>query len=277
MPLVLGEPVSAPANFWRAQLGALQSLLGTHWEAPQRLVAIPITLMGCLVIGGMVLLWLRRERFIPLYFFVYVLVMCLTPWPNQFPRYLTPLTPFLALSLFYLLASVAEWRSKQDSGWSRKASIALPVLLLAMIFFVQGLTLTQTVVRGRRLVTYYDASGNEMKYPLFYYDSQWEPVNTALEWLRWRSKSGEVIAATAPHSAYLRTKLKAVLPPLEADSELAQRLLDSVPVKYVVLDSLGLPGISERYAAPTIVKHPQLWTLIYVAPGGGARIYERVQ
>ncbi len=47
--------------------------------------------------------------------------------------------------------------------------------------------------------------------------------------------------------------------------------MDSVPVKYVVLDNLGIPGISERYAAPTVESHPHLWKLIYVAPGGGAR------
>jgi hypothetical protein len=277
MPLALGEPVSAPASFWQAQLQWFLSLAGLKWAVPKWLVAIPITLMGFLVIAGMVLLWVRGERFIPLYFSAYVLVTCLTPWPDQFPRYFTPLTPLLALSLFYLLSSVAEWRRKQGSPWLRRASLALTLLLLALIFFVQGLTLTQAYARGRRLVTYYDASGNEIKYPLFYYDSRWEPVNTALEWLRRRAQPGEVVAAAAPHSTHLRTGLKAVLPPLEADSELAARLLDSVPVKYVVLDTLGIPGISERYAAPAVEKHPQLWKLIYLAPGGGARIYERAQ
>jgi hypothetical protein len=277
MPLALGEPVSAPATFWQAQLQWFLSLAGEQWAVPKWLVAIPITLMGFLVVAGMALLWIRGERFIPLYFSAYVLVTCLTPWPDQFPRYFTPLTPLLALSLFHLLSSVAEWRSKQDSLWLRKACLALTLLLLALIFFVQGLTLTQAYARGRRLVTYYDASGNEIKYPLFYYDARWEPVNTALEWLRRRAQPGEAVAATAPHSTHLRTGLKAVLPPLEADSELAARLLDSVPVKYVVLDTLGIPGISERYAAPAVEKHPQLWKLIYLAPGGGARIYERAQ
>jgi hypothetical protein len=102
-------------------------------------------------------------------------------------------------------------------------------------------------------------------------------VNAALEWLRRRARTGEVVAATAPHAAYLRTGLKAVLPPLEADSELAARLLDSARVNYVVLDFLRYPGISERYAAPAVEKHPQSWKLIYAAPDGGARIYERVR
>ena len=226
------------------------------------------------MIGGMVLLWIRQEWFIPLYCLAYVFVTCMTPWPEQFPRYLMPLTPFLALSLLGLLAWVAAWRRERERNWERKVRLLLTILLLSMIFVVQGLTLTHAYVRGHRLVTYYDASGNETQYPLFYHD--WEAVNAAFEWLRRRGRPDDVIAATAPHSAYLRTGLKAVLPPMESDSERAQRLLDSVPVKYVVLDNLGIPGISERYAAPAIEGHPQMWKPIYVAPGGAARIYERL-
>ena len=275
MPHALGEPVSAPASFWRAQLTAFLSLIHSKQTPPRWLVSVPITMIGCVVIAGMPLLFARGEWFIPLYFVAYVLVTCLTPWPDQFPRYFTPLTPFLAVSLFNVVASVMTWRRRQGPGWDRAAVRIVTILLLSMIFVVQGLTLTQAWARGRSLVTYYDASGKEIKYPLFYHDPRWEPVNTALEWLRRRSKPGEVIAATAPHSAYLRTGLPAVLPPMERDTEEAQRLLDSVPVKYIVLDVLGIPGISERYAAPAVESHPHLWKLIYVAPGGGARIYER--
>ena len=276
MPHALGEPVSAPARFWRGLLAAFYSRLGSKRAPPEWLVAVPIIAIGCLVIGGMVLLWTRQEWFIPLYFSVYVLVTCLTPWPEQFWRYFAPLTPFLALSLFYLLASVAAWCTRRERRWDRKVTSLLTVLLLFMIFLVHGWTSTQAWARGRTPVTYYDVSGNEIKYPrLFYHDPRWEPVNTALEWLRRHGKPGDVIAATAPHSAYLRTGLKAVLPPLESDRERAQRLLDSVPVKYVILDVLGIPGISERYAAPTIERHPQMWKPVYVAPDGGARIYER--
>jgi hypothetical protein len=277
MPQALGEPVSAPASFWRAHLAAFLSLIGSQRAAPHWLVVIPLTLIGCLVIGGMILLWVRQERFIPLYFSAYTLMVCMTPWPDQFPRYLMPLSPFLALSLFYTLAFLADWRKKQDRRRYRKAVPALTVLLLVMVFFVQGLTLTHSYTRGRRPVSYYDVNGNEIIYTLFYYDPRWGPVNTALEWLRRHGDPVGIIAATAPHTAYLRTGMKAVLPPLEADRERAQRLLDSAQVKYVILDFLGIPGISERYAEPAIEKHPQLWKQIYVAPNGGARIYERVE
>jgi hypothetical protein len=276
MPVALGEAVSAPASFWgQAHLATAMSLVGFRMVVPPWLVAIPIALLGCAVIAGVVRLWCHQERLIPLYVSAYVAVTSLTPWPEQVPRYMASLTPFLALALFNVVAAGMAWRRKQEHGWKRRASLVLTVLLLAVVFLVEGLTVTHAYARGRSLATYYDGSGNESKYPLFYHDPDWESVNVALEWLRRHGKRGEIIAATAPHSAYLRSGLKAVLPPMETDPERAQRLLDSARVRYVLLDTLGRPGISERYATPTIEAHSTLWRLVYVAPGGTARIYER--
>jgi hypothetical protein len=50
-----------------------------------------------------------------------------------------------------------------------------------------------------------------------------------------------------------------------------------VPVSFLVLDELGLPGISERYAAPVVARHPESWRLVYTAPDNKARVYERVR
>ena len=57
----------------------------------------------------------------------------------------------------------------------------------------------------------------------------------------------------------------------------AQRLLDSVPVKYLVVDTLKYPGISQRYAAPLVAQHPEWWQRVYVSPGGQAAVYERIR
>jgi hypothetical protein len=54
-------------------------------------------------------------------------------------------------------------------------------------------------------------------------------------------------------------------------------LLDAVPVSYLLLDQLGLPGISERYAEPVIQRHPSDWRLIYTTPGTKVRVYQRVR
>jgi hypothetical protein len=84
-----------------------------------------------------------------------------------------------------------------------------------------------------------------------------------------------VIATTVPQLAYLRTGRKAVLPPFERDPDTASRLLDEVPVNYLVIDSFGRPGISERYAAPLVAQKPQNWRLVFTAPDDLTRVYER--
>lgn len=50
-----------------------------------------------------------------------------------------------------------------------------------------------------------------------------------------------------------------------------------MPASWLVLDELGLPGISERYAAPMVERHAARWRLAYTTPGTGARVYERVR
>lgn len=278
MPLALGEAVSAPAAFWeRTHLATVLSQIGSRAVVPSWSVAIPIALAGCAIIAGVVRLWRAQERLIPLYLAAYIAVTSITPWPEQFPRYMMPLTPFLALALFNTVAAGMAWHRRQAHGWKRRASLVLTVSLLGVLFLVGALTMTHAYVRGRVLVTYYDSTGHETRYPLFYDDPASESLNAALEWLRRHGRRGEIVAATAPHFAYLRSGLKAILPPMVIDPERAQRLLDSARVKYVLLDTLGWPGISERYAAPTIERNPTRWRLVYVAPGGAARVYERVE
>ena len=87
---------------------------------------------------------------------------------------------------------------------------------------------------------------------------------------------GAVIATTVPHLAYLRTGHKAVLPPFVSDPDTARRLLDEVPVSYLVLDRFGRPGVSERYAALVVAHNVADWRLVFTASDGKTRVYERI-
>lgn len=166
-------------------------------------------------------------------------------------------------------------------GWRldrwKKAGSAFGILVLTMIFLVEGFSLAVTYGRQRFPVRYYDFHGKEKVHHLFFYGPAWQALDASLDWVRQRANPGDVIATTVPHWAYLRTGRKAVLPPMVVDGEGAQGLLDSVPVRYVVVDDLDYPGISQWYAAPAVEKHPDLWRRVYVVPGGQARVYERMQ
>jgi hypothetical protein len=125
--------------------------------------------------------------------------------------------------------------------------------------------------------SYYDRQGVERRYRLLNYGPEWRSLEPALEWLRGHATPEDVVATTVPHLAYLRTGVRAVLPPMETDPELARRLLAAVPVRYVLIDELGKPGVSERYAAPAVLGRPEEWKRIYVSPGGGAEVYEHLR
>jgi len=65
-----------------------------------------------------------------------------------------------------------------------------------------------------------------------------------------------------------------VLPPFETDGAEAQRLLDGVPVRYLVLDATSTV---RRYAEGVVGGHASDWELVFSTIGGGTRIYKRTR
>jgi hypothetical protein len=97
----------------------------------------------------------------------------------------------------------------------------------------------------------------------------------SLQWVREHASPSDVVATTIPHSAYAWTGTKAVLPPLERNRDEALRLLDTVPVRYVVTDILQYPRISQRYVMPAVSEDPR-WRKVYTSSVGSSAVYERV-
>jgi hypothetical protein len=83
----------------------------------------------------------------------------------------------------------------------------------------------------------YEQRGQLVEYKLFYYAPLGTAFDQALDWLQHRAEPSDVIAATDPQWVYLRTGRKAVLPPFEPNGKTAQRLIDTVPVKYLIVES----------------------------------------
>ena len=114
--------------------------------------------------------------------------------------------------------------------WRRTAGEALVMTVpLAGILLVQ-VSVAIYLLRGLYPVSYYDSAGQEQTLRLHLYGPSWHSLDRAFEWVRQHATAGAVVATTVPHLAYLRTRHKAVLPPLERDTATAGRLLDEVPV-----------------------------------------------
>jgi hypothetical protein len=69
------------------------------------------------------------------------------------------------------------------------------------------------------------------------------------------------------------------MPPYEIDPVRAERLLEDVPVGYVVVDDPRLEylDVTRRYAAPVVERAGNRWLLIYATNDSGPKIYRRAK
>ena len=277
MGVNLGEAVSDSRDYWKSRLDFRGQRFPFLKIISQWLFYIPLILLGGLILGGMVVLIRRGEFFIPVYTLTTVMLLCATPWPEQFRRYLTPVAPFLLAALFSCLLGLGNWLRIFGPKLVRQyAPIAL-MAVLALIFDCEIRCLYPMYRNHLDRVISEAYDGKLIDYGLFYYGPGYESLDYGLDWLKKRAKPEDVVAASMPQWAYLRTGLKAIMPPLESNRERAQMLLDSVPVAYIVLDFETSGDFAHPYLLPLVHGEPQIWKQVYMDEKGLVRIYERVR
>lgn len=262
MPYNLGEAVSSSSTFWRMQLFKFGQVTGVR--LPELICYAALVSAGLLVLWGTAVLAWRREWLLAGYILLTIAAVASAPWPSQHIRYLVPLTPVLALALVTGLSVRPAARR-----WF------VPALVIALI--VQSATTMLQLYRSfHSQVRYRSRAGGEVRYSLFYYEDGYSDLDKAIDWLMVNGGEG-VVAASSPHWVFLRTGRKAVMPPFEPDPALLEAQLDSVPVRYMLLDALPEGNFTRTYAAPAVENSPQLWRLVYGSRGKGCRIYERAR
>ena len=314
MPQTMGNCVSTVQGYFEWTLRDARTWFGAP-PIPAWVARIAPTILGSLVLGGLALLAIRREWLLVLYALATVGLVCLTPWPVQFTRYLTPLTPILALAMLLFLDQLRHWLARRSPGVrvstsdgasgqhenAREYAIVhgpqrvawagrwIGNCLVAIV--VGGILLMQTysLVRAYRSGwTHVPAELTRVGGgKLFFFDEKWQAYAEAVEWLRGRVQQGEVVAAATPQWAHVAGGFKSVMPPMEIDRIEAQRLLDTVPVRYAIVDDQDVGSIVSRYLAPAINAHPHRWRLVHevvvprkddeTQPPAKALIYERIQ
>ena len=143
------------------------------------------------------------------------------------------------------------------------------------MLLAEGLTLLATFRDFHRPAGFANPDGKRSSGRLFYYDRAWAAHAVSLDWLAKTAGPDDIVATTTPHWSYLRNGRRAVLPPMEVDPERAQRLLDSVPVRFLVIDDIEFTDFadtSRRYAEPVVRAQPALWELAF---SSGSRVYRR--
>ncbi len=272
MPMSLGEAVSLHRGWWRGEANRIEERI-PGLVIPDWTISIALALISLAVIAGIVLLAMDRHWMVVLYIVGSVVLIAVTPWPGQFARYLIPLTPFLALSLVTCVAAVSARAAATGGRWrwaSRGGAVFLILILIQQVY-----TLFKTFTKHHEPALMVDASGRRHEYRLFFYDTTWQLHDESLAWLAKVATPGAVVATSTPHLTYLKTHLPAIMPPYEVDPERAERLLEAVPVTYLVVDNLDFLDVGRRYTYPVLRKYPERWKLVYAVNDSGPRIYQR--
>ena len=258
-------------NIKRLPLAVGQAL--SAWEAPL-IVALPLSLLAG---AGLVLQFLRKQYVVPVYVALSLAAMCLTPFHPQFVRYLLPLYPLLALAVLLFLRSCFDSLGAHSRGIQR---IGMPATAaaIACLIAVQEARSLRDMFGNRYHSASYVQNGKQLEYRLFYYEPVGKAFDEALDWVQLRADRESVVAATDPQWAYLRTGLRAVMPPVEADARKAQQLIDSVPVKYLIAETENAPPRSKpyyRYTAALTAGNPDRWKAVWTSSNGCIRVFER--
>ena len=135
----------------------------TGWWTPREL-AIPL---GALVIGGLLLL-ARRDTALVVYVALSLAAICATPFQAQFPRYLLPLYPFLALALFEFLMWVKARVRLRWPALPQALAAAVPWAVLAVMAHRAAIQALELYAKHHQQVSYVQ-NGRPVSYRLFYY------------------------------------------------------------------------------------------------------------
>jgi hypothetical protein len=267
MPVRLGEAVSAPKQFWQSaiQYGPLRRYL-----LPGSIMLVPIVGLGGVVIAGFVLLIRWHEWMLVSILFVSIGLICFTPWPEEFHRYLAPAAAFLTIVVVLAL--------KQLYALHGGKLRTIPELSRVVVASLVGLALAVQVATAMRLLLS-PRPGHLSLLPKsgvmgahFFHDQDWFAWEQAVAWIGLHAAPTDIVATTSPHQIYLRTGLHAVYPPFDADAGRARRQLEAVPVKFVIIDEFKYRDFSRRYALPAIESDPSSWRLVYSIDH--TRVYE---
>ena len=262
MPAALGEAVSAPKYSWESALERTNRLFGRHL-LPVGVVYVPILGFGALVMAGVVVFIRRSDWVLASIVLLSIALVCFTPWPEEFRRYLTPVAPFLTIAAMLALnrldGALRARGSRRAILLGRVALACLLVLLLA----IQTVSLVRLFRDRYREGASFGPGTGATGSRFFHYHSAWLRWEQAAAWIGAHAPSGAIVATIVPHQLYLQTGLRAVYPPMEADPEQAHRLLESVPVSYVIIDELAYRDFVRRYALPAMESHPASWRVVH--------------
>jgi hypothetical protein len=284
----IGEAVSTRVGYWHDFLKDAQHHLRGTAVIPRSVAFVPTFGFTAIVLAGLVILAWRRAWVIVFIVLGSIGLVWVTPWPGQFARYLMPLSPFLAVCAVLPLCTIETSLRARKRRWAITFVQMVLASVLALAFAAEAYALLKAFRQRNKSDAIVIPPTGGKGYHLFYHDSSWQAWEQAADWIATHAHSDAIVATTAPHFFYLRTGHRAVLPPMEPGPVRVRRLLEAVPVSYVIVDKLEFLDLSRRYALPAVKGDPIGWHLVYsillphsppwIKPAdlNGTQIYQRI-
>lgn len=272
IPRRLGETITSYAGMWEMQGRSLLQRFG-RTLAPSGALSVVFFLLGLGALLGLCLLVSQREWLIPLYFGATVLGVCAAPWPGQHVRYLCPVLPVLLLGLVTSLRALSA-TGRQVITTKGQLSRLFAGAVIGIVFIHQIIAYYQAHTYMLKPSLVRNRSGRQIVQRQLGYEQDLVAMDQGIGWLGEHAQPGDMVAGAMPQWIYLQTGLKAVMPPLESDPAVAARLLDSLPVRYLMHEKAGF--FSWSYVDSILRAYPDNWRLIFTSEDNYVKIYERV-
>jgi hypothetical protein len=268
---VVGGAISAPRKEWELAFETLKQMRIIKHVVPWRAIDVALALLGSVVLAGLLIQIARGQIIASSLVLMYLaaLTTMATSYFSELPRYVWAMSPLLMQAAF-IGAAVIHQRLAATRAIFRRTSMVAASALIAAVVALNASSVGSLYASSLHTVRHADWNGRPVEYRLFTYDPDYPQVDAALEWLKEHAISTDVVASTTPHWVYVRTSIKAVLPPFELDPVIGQRQLDSVPVRYMIVAD----WLSRKYGLPTVTAMPSLWRRVFTE--GQCAVYERV-
>jgi hypothetical protein len=209
----------------------------------------------------------------PLYAVATMIIGAITPWPGQHGRYLLPVMPVFFLGMIVSLRSV--WLASTAAPLHVKAAArTLTAGIVLFLYADEFLTFYQAHTHFFKDAHLRTTAGQTVSYRQLCYGPELIAMDEAITYVAERAHPGNIIVASMPHWVYLRTRLQAVMPPLEADVRIAEALLENLPARFIINESSTF--FTHRYVRNVMTAHPDKWRMVYVAPSDDVRVFERI-
>jgi hypothetical protein len=237
------------------------------------IVRLTLYLIAALTLAGIALQLWRRQWAIGLYVVLSLAALGTSPWPGQALRYLSPLVPFFFVAMFVCVHWLAGLVRELPYRWAAIGSVAVAAYFPVFALVGSVLSYGPGVHNYLATATYQGRDGLDRPYTVIWFPKNFAAFQSALRWLKRQPRRDEIAAVSMPHWAYIETGFKSVMTPFQSDPATVQRLLESVPVSFLIIETTGsynthLPEVIEKF--------PNKWERVYSSIPGGAEVYRRV-